>query len=68
MTPVELRAARAKLGLSQIQLGAVLGLTHSMISLMESGNRDIQPVVALAIHLLVDPKLGRHVLRGVRSV
>ncbi len=56
MTPAELRAARAKLGLSQAQLGAVLGFTQSHVGHMERGDRDIQTVTAGYVNLLVKCK------------
>ena len=53
---------RKEAGLSQQQLGEILGLTHKSISMMESGNRGttIEKLVLLAeyFHVSTDYLLG----------
>ena len=48
----ELKAARARLGLSQTALGTALGVTRDAIAKWEAGNRPVPTLVALALETL----------------
>lgn len=52
MTPTEFREARQSLGLSQSDLGALMGLTKRQVIRIEAG--DIRPLHALALMALID--------------
>ena len=57
---MELRTARKIAGLTQLELATRAGVDHSLISLLESGKRDIQAVayqtvVRIARALGVEP-------------
>jgi transcriptional regulator with XRE-family HTH domain len=49
MTHSELKQARQKLGLNQIQLAEAIGMTQTYISLMETGRAGIERRTKLAI-------------------
>jgi len=49
MTSAELREARERLGLTQAELGARLGITKTSVYRMESGRQPILPVYELAV-------------------
>jgi transcriptional regulator with XRE-family HTH domain len=52
MTPEELRAARTRLGMAQVELAVELGLDNGTISRYERGVRKITRVVAFAVKAL----------------
>lgn len=59
MTPDDFRAARMKLGLSQQQLGARMGVGKRTIYHWEFGSRRIPPIAVYFLgHILVDE--GHH--------
>jgi transcriptional regulator with XRE-family HTH domain len=63
MTPTELKAARAQLGLSQARLSAALGLAKNglrTIRRYELGERQIPGPVALAIKYLLLKQTHEH--------
>lgn len=49
MSPDELRRIRADLGLTQVELGARLGVSGLAVSYWETGRRKISPPVALLL-------------------
>jgi len=49
MTGAEMEEARRKLGLNQAELGESIGVSHGMISSMETDRRDIRLTVELAV-------------------
>jgi DNA-binding XRE family transcriptional regulator len=60
MTKRELRAARKKLGMTQVELATALGMRKGAILRMEGGARPIMRVTELAIqHLLLMSKKKR---------
>lgn len=54
MTHEELREARIVIGLTQTQLGSVLGYTREHIAQLEGGRRAIQRPAALAVEAMLD--------------
>lgn len=56
MTAAEFRAIREKLGLTQAQLAAVLGVRQEHISRCQTGKEPISPLIALAMRAI--DKLG----------
>ncbi|WP_447978137.1 helix-turn-helix domain-containing protein [Candidatus Nitrospira bockiana] len=55
MTPDELKALRAQLGLTQAELAARIGVTRNAVNLWEMGQRRISGPVALALRSLRKP-------------
>lgn len=53
MDKAELRAVRRRLGMSQKQLGALIGYTQQAISLMECGGQRVAPHLAKRVTALV---------------
>lgn len=53
MHRMDIKQARAVLGLTQAQLGEKLGLDGSMISKMEGGTLPVGPRTALAVEALL---------------
>jgi transcriptional regulator with XRE-family HTH domain len=49
MTPVDLKAARARLGLSRIAFAETLGISRNSVTAYESGKRPVPLTVRLAI-------------------
>jgi transcriptional regulator with XRE-family HTH domain len=59
MPGAELRRRREALGLSQVQLGPLLGYTQTYISLLESGRKEIKNPVPLRLILeALERRLG----------
>lgn len=56
MTPAELRATRARLGLTQPALAALLGVHPLTVSQWETGRRAIPAFLHLALKQLEQPK------------
>lgn len=54
MTPADLRALRKRLGLTQPQLGTILDLHWSRISVYERGHAPIPMAVAIALRHLAE--------------
>lgn len=54
MTNEELSNARREIGLTQTQLGSVLGYTREHIAQLEGGRRTIQRPTALVVEALLD--------------
>lgn len=52
MTPAALKAARASLGLTQVQLAKALGVARIRIARYESGDYPVPEYIALAIEAL----------------
>lgn len=53
MTPQELKDARQRLGLTQAELGRVLGFSTVYVMLLERGKKPIQPTTELAVKYLL---------------
>lgn len=62
MQPDELKDARQGLGLSQAELAKVLGLSGNFISMMERGDKAIEPRTELAVNYLIDIQDTRRIL------
>ena len=54
MTKEEFRQARERLGLTQAQLAAELGVTLNAVQKWEMGERPIKQITAMAVQLLLD--------------
>lgn len=61
MTPADLRAARKQLGLTQTELGDLLGYTRTAVAYWEHGERPVPKWMPLAID-------GLHFQRSLTSV
>lgn len=53
MTPAQLRAARAAIGLSQAELAERLGVSHRQLGRWERGQWPVPPAIALAVEALL---------------
>lgn len=58
MTPTEFRALRKRLGLTQAQLGAKLGLHHDRIGQYERGQAPIPRAVEISVHHFAECPVG----------
>ena len=56
MTPKQLKSARVKLGLTQTEFGAAMGITKTSIHRKERGTQTISKGDALAIEALLNRK------------
>jgi DNA-binding XRE family transcriptional regulator len=56
VTPADLIAARAALGMTQTDLGAVLGLSKRQIIRLEKGDKPIRPIYADLVARLIREK------------
>lgn len=52
MNPATFRSQRERLGLSQVELAALLGIANTTVSRYELGKIEIPPPTALAMRLL----------------
>lgn len=53
MTPAEFHEARQTLGLTQAQLGEILGMVERQVRRLETGQSPIRPLVAREIERLL---------------
>ena len=63
MTKFELKAARKRLGMTQVELAEALLMSVSMIDKMERGARKIEPRTALLLDAVTGRRMRRNSLR-----
>lgn len=66
MTPLEVKALRRRLGWTQRQLAAALGVTVTSVARWEQGTRTVSPLAVTSLMLLA-PRPGAGRRRRIRK-
>ena len=67
MTPEEIKAARERLGLTQTELAAQLGVAQSRVAVWETGKHAAPPFLALALRALLFEELREGLEIAIRK-